>query len=98
MCPPSPTAARVQGSGIGLLVAPARTPAEIVQRLNRAIDPIVKEPKALDYLLSLRLDQFRRRENDPGAGGIHAPSERWNDVVQKGEIRAAITERSRQKR
>ena len=39
-------------AGIGLLVAPAGTPSDILQRLNRAIDPIVRDSKYVDYLLS----------------------------------------------
>ncbi len=36
--------------GIGLLMAPAATSAEIVQRANREIDPIVRDPEYLQRL------------------------------------------------
>jgi tripartite-type tricarboxylate transporter receptor subunit TctC len=39
--------------GLGILVAPTGTPAAIVQRLNREIDPIVREPEYEKRLLAL---------------------------------------------
>ena len=39
--------------GIGILVAPAATDREIVQRLNREIDRIVREPDVVELLHTL---------------------------------------------
>jgi len=38
--------------GMGLLAAPTGTPAEVIQRLNREVDPIVRDPEYLTRLAS----------------------------------------------
>jgi tripartite-type tricarboxylate transporter receptor subunit TctC len=39
--------------GFGVLTAPTGTPAEVIQRLNREVDAIVKQPDYLQRLISL---------------------------------------------
>ena len=70
--------------GMGLLFAPTGTPADIGQRLNREIDPIVKEPEFVQKLLSFGFTTFG------GAGSpqqiadfIRAERANW-DTVLKG--------------
>ena len=42
--------------GMGMMVAPTGTPAEIVQRLNREIDPITRDPEYRARLASFGFD------------------------------------------
>ena len=70
-------------AGIGLLVAPAGTPADIVQRLNRAIDPIVRDPKYTDYLLSFGWTNSAGARTLAGLNEfMTSERERWNDVFK----------------
>ena len=68
--------------GIGMLMAPAGTPGAIVQRLNREVDTIVKDPKYAQFLLSFGW-------TNSGAGTLpgllefmRVERERWNEIFK----------------
>ena len=69
--------------GIGLLIAPAGTPADILQRFNRELDVILREPDVVQRLLS-----FGYTVSPSGAGtpqGIadfmRAERENWDKML-----------------
>jgi len=35
---------QTNSAGTGVLLAPAATPADIVQKMNRTVDPVIKAP------------------------------------------------------
>lgn len=74
---------RVKAKIRGLLVAPAGTPTEIVQRLNREIDQVVMAPEYVDLLLSFGWTNNGGARNTPAlVEFMRAERERWNEVFK----------------
>ena len=66
-----------------LMVAPAGTPAEIVQRVNREMDRILKDPETAQRLRGLGF--FTEGAETPEAVGeaIRADREKWGRIVKE---------------
>src|SRR6266851_3953484 len=66
-----------------LIVAPAGTPAEIVQRVNREMDRILKNPETVQRLRALGF--FTEGAETPGAvaENIRADTAKWGRIVKE---------------
>jgi tripartite-type tricarboxylate transporter receptor subunit TctC len=66
-----------------LIVAPAGTPAEIVQRVNREMDKILKDPETAQRLRGLGF--FTEGAETPEAVGeaIRTDREKWGRIVKE---------------
>jgi len=67
--------------GIGILVAPSATPADIVQRLNREIDRIHKEPEVMQRFLALGMTSSGAGTPQSIAEFMRAERENWDKML-----------------
>jgi len=76
-----------EGGGWYGIVAPARTPAPIVARLNAEIAKILQLPDVRERILSLGLEIVG---GTPEAFNLHLASEtrKWSEVIRVGNIKA----------
>jgi len=68
--------------GIGILVAPSGTPAGIVQRLNREIDRILKEPEVVQRLLALGMTTSGAGTPQSVAEFMRNERENWDKMLR----------------
>jgi tripartite-type tricarboxylate transporter receptor subunit TctC len=66
-----------------LIVAPAGTPAEIVQRMNRQMDKILKDPEAAKRLAALGFFTEGADTPEAVAGFIRADTAKWGTIVKE---------------
>ena len=64
-----------------VVVAPAKTPAPILQRLNREIDAVFKSPEIRQRALGFGLSVSDAGTPDSTAAFIHSEQERWRGLV-----------------
>ncbi len=67
--------------GIGILVAPAGTPADIVQRLNREINVIAREPEVVRRLLAVGITNSGAGTPQSVAEFMRAERENWDKML-----------------
>jgi len=72
--------------GIGILVAPAATSREIVQRLNREIDRIVREPEVVQQLYTLGMTNSGAGTPESVAEFMRAERENLDHVLSSLNI------------
>jgi tripartite-type tricarboxylate transporter receptor subunit TctC len=77
-------------AGIGILVAPAGIPAELVQRVNRTVDPAIRDP---DYVQKLQAVGISANTNNIGAGTVAEVNEfvrvkraNWDRIMKEVKI------------
>jgi tripartite-type tricarboxylate transporter receptor subunit TctC len=90
--PQVPTAAEsglggVEVSSVYVLMAPASTPAPIVQRLNADLTAILKEPATIEKIATLGISPGNSTLAEAKAQ-THAEVARWRDVVKSRNIKA----------
>lgn len=66
-----------------LIVAPAGTPVEIVQRVNREMDKILKEPETAKRLAGLGFFTEGAETPEAVAGFIRADTVKWGGIVKE---------------
>lgn len=66
-----------------LIVAPAGTPVEIVQRVNREMDKILKEPETAKRLAGLGFFTEGAETPEAVAGFIRADTAKWGRIVKE---------------
>ncbi len=66
-----------------LIVAPAGTPAEVVQRVNREMDKILKDPETVRRLRDLGFFTEGAETPDAVAGTIRSDREKWERIVKE---------------
>lgn len=66
-----------------LIVAPAGTPVEIVQRVNREMDKILKEPETAKRLAGLGFFTEGAETPEAVAGFIRADTAKWGGIVKE---------------
>jgi tripartite-type tricarboxylate transporter receptor subunit TctC len=71
-----------------LIVAPAGTPAEVVQRVNREMDKILKDPETEKRLRDLGFFTEGAETPDAVAGAIRSDREKWGGIVKDIGIQA----------
>jgi tripartite-type tricarboxylate transporter receptor subunit TctC len=67
--------------------APAGTPAEIVQQLNREITQIMAQPEVRERLAAVGLDAATSSPAELAAS-IRKETELWSSVIRQGGIKA----------
>lgn len=67
--------------GIGILVAPAGTPADIIQRLKREIDVIVKEPEVVQRMLTVGIINSGANTPQSIAEFMRSEREDWDKML-----------------
>ena len=70
-------------SGWMAVVAPSGTPADILQRMNREMDAVLKEPDVVQRLREIGFYTTGAGTIDETGGFIRAQSEAWRHVVQE---------------
>ena len=65
------------------VVAPSGTPADILQRMNREMDAVLKEPDVVQRLREIGFYTTGAGTIDETGGFIRAQSEAWGHVVQE---------------
>ena len=70
-------------SGWMAVVAPNGTPTDILQRMNREMDAVLKEPDVVQRLREIGFYTSGAGTIDETAGFIRAQSEAWGHVVQE---------------
>src|ERR1700704_503971 len=65
-----------------LIVAPAGTPAEVVQRVNREMDKILRDPETEKRLRDLGFFTEGAETPDAVAGAIRSDREKWGGIVK----------------
>ena len=75
-------------TGWNILFAPAGTPPEIVLRVNRELDRILRSPEIIERMLSM--GSIAEGTGDPQAVGafVSAEFERWAKIVKSLDIQA----------
>jgi tripartite-type tricarboxylate transporter receptor subunit TctC len=73
-----------------VLLAPAKTPPEIVQRLNAALRKTVEDPKVLKTYAANGLEPFPPDQRTPEAAAalVTAEIQRWEPVIRENGIKA----------
>ena len=66
-----------------LIVAPAGTPVEIIQRVNREMDKILKEPETAKRLAGLGFFTEGAETPEAVAGFIRADTAKWGRIVKE---------------
>ena len=74
--------ARIFVVGWFLIVAPAGTPAEIVQRVNREMDKILKDQETAKRLRDLGFFTEGAETPEAVAENIRADSAKWGGIVK----------------
>ncbi len=76
----------LQLEGWFVLVAPAGTPAPIVERLNRELGLILKEPEIMQRLLAIGLATTGASTPQGAAEFMRAERERWTRIVKEAGL------------
>jgi tripartite-type tricarboxylate transporter receptor subunit TctC len=74
-------------SGLGVLVAPRGTPAEVVQYLNRALDRQVREPDYVQRLLEMGFTVNGAGTPESIAAFVRAKRAYWDGVMKELDVR-----------
>ena len=75
-----------RAGGIGILVAPSGTPADILQRMNRALDPIVRDPDYAKRLLAIGFVSSDAGTPQSLVETIRAEREMWDKIMKVAAI------------
>ena len=75
------------GTWVGLM-APARTPPDVVSRLNRALNAVVANPQVREQLLRQNVDPAPAQTPQQFQSFIESEYERWGKTIRGANIRA----------
>ena len=75
------------GTWVGLM-APAKTPADIVARLNRALNEVVANPKVREEFLKLNVEPAPAKTPQQFQAFVASEYERWGKTIRGANIRA----------
>ena len=75
------------GTWVGLM-APARTPPDVVARLNRALAAVVANPQVREQLLSQNVDPAPAQTPQQFQSFVESEYERWGKTIRGANIRA----------
>ena len=69
-------------------MAPAKTPPDVVSRLNRALNAVVANPQVREQLLRQNVDPAAAQTPQQFQSFIEAEYERWGKTIRGANIRA----------
>ena len=75
------------GTWVGLM-APARTPPDVLARLNRALAAVVANPQVREQLLSQNVDPAPAQTPQQFQSFVESEYERWGKTIRGANIRA----------
>ena len=75
------------GTWVGLM-APAKTPPDVVSRLNRALNAVVSNPQVREQLLRQNVDPAPAQTPQQFQSFIESEYERWGKTIRGANIRA----------
>ena len=75
------------GTWVGLM-APAKTPTDVVSRLNRALNAVVANPQVREQLLQQNVDPAPAQTPQQFQSFVESEYERWGKTIRGANIRA----------
>lgn len=75
------------GTWVGLM-APANTPEDVVQRINRAVVAVVENPQVREQLIRMNVDPAPAQTAAQFRTFVASEYERWGKIIRSANIRA----------
>ena len=75
------------GTWVGLM-APANTPEEVIQRINRAVVAVVENPHVREQLIRMNVDPAPAQSAAQFKTFIASEYDRWGKTIRSANIRA----------
>ena len=75
------------GTWVGLM-APANTPEDVIQRINRAVVAVVENPQVREQLIRMNVDPAPAQSAAQFKTFVNSEYERWGKIIRGANIRA----------
>ena len=75
------------GTWVGLM-APANTPEDVIQRINRAVVAVVENPQVREQLIRMNVDPAPAQSAAQFRTFVASEYERWGKIIRSANIRA----------
>ena len=75
------------GTWVGLM-APANTPEDVIQRINRAVVAVVENPQVREQLIRMNVDPAPAQSAAQFRTYVASEYERWGKIIRSANIRA----------